>query len=236
MKYYIDRLKNQRCLKVAKIEEILQSSERVFMQIKTCQSFQGFITFKTETAKVKDEEKTVKTFIEFHPFNFLHISESEFDTFATFNEAVDSFFSLIESQKIDAKTLQQEKQVLKKLENVRQDHEQRLKALESAQIGNRRKGELIKINLQTVDKALTVIRSALANKMTWAEVWEIVEEAKASNDPVASKITKLKLQVNKFEMQLSDDIYDSLYDDLSSESSAGEDNDKDQGWLLIELK
>ena len=223
----ISQMEDDEDLRVAKIEEILQSAEIIFTQLKSCESFQGFITFKTETAKVKDEEKSIKSFVEFHPFSFSHISESEFDTFGTFNEAVDSFFSLIESQKIDAKTLQQEKQVLKKLENVKHDHEQRLKALENAQIGNRRKGELIKINLQTVDKALTVIRSALANKMTWAEVWEIVEDAKAMKDPVASKITKLKLQVNKFEMQLSDDIYDFFYNDVSSQSSGGEDNDKD---------
>lgn len=51
-----------------------------------------------------------------------------------FFKAVDEFFSKMESQKIDMKALQQEKQALKKLENVKRDHEQRLDALHQAQV------------------------------------------------------------------------------------------------------
>lgn len=50
-------------------------------------------------------------------------------------QAIDEFFSKMESQKIDMKALQQEKQAMKKLENVRKDHEQRLEALHQAQVG-----------------------------------------------------------------------------------------------------
>lgn len=49
-------------------------------------------------------------------------------------QAVDEFFSKMESQKIDMKALQQEKQALKKLENVKKDHEQRLEALHQVQV------------------------------------------------------------------------------------------------------
>lgn len=51
-------------------------------------------------------------------------------------QAVDEFFSKMEGQKIDMKALQQEKQALKKLENVKKDHEQRLEALHQAQVSN----------------------------------------------------------------------------------------------------
>lgn len=47
---------------------------------------------------------------------------------------MDEFFSKMEGQKIDMKALQQEKQALKKLENVKKDHEQRLEALHQAQV------------------------------------------------------------------------------------------------------
>lgn len=50
------------------------------------------------------------------------------------SQAVDEFFSKMESQKIDMKALQQEKHALKKLENVKRDHEQRLEALHQAQV------------------------------------------------------------------------------------------------------
>lgn len=51
-----------------------------------------------------------------------------------FTQAVDEFFSKMESQRIDMKALQQEKQALKKLENVKKDHEQRLEVLHQAQV------------------------------------------------------------------------------------------------------
>lgn len=51
-----------------------------------------------------------------------------------FTQAVDEFFSKMESHKIDMKALQQEKHALKKLENVKRDHEQRLEALHQAQV------------------------------------------------------------------------------------------------------
>lgn len=57
----------------------------------------------------------------------------------SFTQAVDEFFSKMESQKIDMKALQQEKQALKKLENVKRDHEQRLEALHQAQVSITRK-------------------------------------------------------------------------------------------------
>lgn len=49
-------------------------------------------------------------------------------------QAVDEFFSKMESQKLDVKALQQEKHAMKKLENVKRDHEQRLEALHQAQV------------------------------------------------------------------------------------------------------
>jgi hypothetical protein len=48
-------------------------------------------------------------------------------TFPTFNAACDNFFSQLEAQKIELKAVQQEKSALKKLENVRKDHETRYK-------------------------------------------------------------------------------------------------------------
>ena len=48
---------------------------------------------------------------------------------------MDEFFSKMESQKIDMKALSQEKTALKKLENVRKDHERRIESLQKSQVG-----------------------------------------------------------------------------------------------------
>jgi len=50
-------------------------------------------------------------------------------------QAVDEFFSKMESQKIDMKALSQEKTAMKKLENVRKDHERRIELLQKSQVG-----------------------------------------------------------------------------------------------------
>eukprot|EP00069_Balaena_mysticetus_P009018 bmy_06163T0 len=117
-------------------------------------------------------------------------------------KAVDEFYSKIEGQKIDLKALQQEKQALKKLDNVRKDHENRLEALQQAQEIDKLKGELIEMNLQIVDRAIQVVRSALANQIDWTEIGLIVKEAQAQGDPVANAIKELKLQTNHVTMLL----------------------------------
>lgn len=166
------------------------------------------------------------------------------------SQAVDEFFSKMESQKIDMKALQQEKQALKKLENVKRDHEQRLEALHQAQVSisvlfistpqwllsptlfshlkslfiftllnymckttceilshgfqevDRIKGELVEMNLPVVERALQVVRSALANQVDWTEIGIIVKDAQAAGDPVACAIKELKLQTNHITMLL----------------------------------
>ena len=47
---------------------------------------------------------------------------------------MDEFFSKMEGQKIDLKTLSQEKTALKKLENVRNDHQRRIEQLQKNQV------------------------------------------------------------------------------------------------------
>lgn len=49
-------------------------------------------------------------------------------------QAVDEFFSKMEGQKIDLKALSQEKMALKKLENVRNDHQRRIEQLQKNQV------------------------------------------------------------------------------------------------------
>lgn len=50
---------------------------------------------------------------------------------------MDEFFSKMESQKIDMKALSQEKTALKKLENVRKDHQRRIESLQKSQVHTR---------------------------------------------------------------------------------------------------
>ncbi|XP_053489715.1 ribosome quality control complex subunit NEMF isoform X2 [Ictalurus furcatus] len=187
-----------------KLLEALQMAES-YMEKAAKFNGKGYIIQKTEKkpSMMPDKpQEELLTYEEFHPFFFSQHSKSPYVEFESFDKAIDEFFSKMESQKIDMKALQQEKQALKKLENVRKDHEQRLEALHQAQEVDRFKGELLEMNLPIVERAIQVVRSALANQVDWAEISLIVKEAQAAGDPVACAIKELKLQTNHITMLL----------------------------------
>uniref|UniRef100_A0A7N5ZTV6 Ribosome quality control complex subunit NEMF n=1 Tax=Anabas testudineus TaxID=64144 RepID=A0A7N5ZTV6_ANATE len=177
-----------------KINKYLVSMQIAETYMEKTENFsdKGYIIQKSEKKPIltpgKPSEELL-TYDEFHPFLFAQHAKSPYLEFETFDKAVDEFFSKMESQRIDMKALQQEKQALKKLENVKKDHEQRLEALHQAQEVDRIKGELVEMNLPVVERALQVVRSALANQVDWTEIGIIVKEAQAAGDPVASLLT-----------------------------------------------
>lgn len=187
-----------------RVLEALQMAEN-YMQKTANFSGQGFIIQKSEqkpSVCAGDAVEELLTYEEFHPFLFCQHAKSRHVEFESFNKAVDEFFSQMESQKLDMRALQQEKQALKKLENVRKDHQQRLEALNQAQEVERLKGELVELNLPVVQRALQVVRSALANQVDWVEIGRMVTEAQAAGDPVACSIKELKLQSNHITLLL----------------------------------
>ena len=82
----------------------------------------GVIVQKVESRPVVDgdgKEEEFFTFIEFHPYCYKQYKDKHIVEFDTFNTACDQFFSKVEAQKIELKTVHQEKAAVKKLENVR---------------------------------------------------------------------------------------------------------------------
>ncbi|XP_064538835.1 ribosome quality control complex subunit NEMF homolog isoform X1 [Drosophila montana] len=142
--------------------------------------------------------------IEFHPYLFSQHKKLPFKEYNTFMEAVDEFFSTQESQKIDMKTLQQEREALKKLSNVKNDHTRRLEELNKVQDVDKKKAELITSNQSLVDKAILAIQSAIASQLSWPDIQELVKEAQANGDIVASSIKQLKLEINHISLLLTD--------------------------------
>ncbi|XP_069806622.1 ribosome quality control complex subunit NEMF [Dendropsophus ebraccatus] len=187
-----------------KVHSALRKAEE-YMDITMNFKGKGYIIQKREKKPSLETDKPAEeilTYEEFHPFLFTQYVKCPCVEFDTFDKAVDEFYSKLEGQKIDLKALQQEKQALKKLENVRKDHEQRLESLSLAQEIDKAKGELIEMNLDIVDRAVQVVRSALANQIDWTEIGVIVKEAQAQGDPVALAIKDLKLQTNHITMLL----------------------------------
>lgn len=169
----------------------------------------GFIIQKEDEFQKIEQESNDKiiSFLEFHPMLFeqhKNSTKSSVREVESFDKAVDLFFSSIESQKIDQRALTAEREALKKLENVRKDHERRLESLAAIQATDERRAALIEMNNDLVEKALAVMRSAVANQISWPEIEVLLKEAQANGDKVACSIKGLDLKRNQFVMELSD--------------------------------
>lgn len=166
----------------------------------------GYITQKKEERPNPDGEGTdyLITNIEFHPKLFAQHHSQPHAEYETFDRAVDEFFSTLEGQKIDMKTVQIEREAMKKLQNVRKDHEKRVSELVQTQAVDVRAADLISRNEQLVEQARLAIQAALANQMSWEDITLLVKTAQDNKDPVASSIKHLKLNTNHITVLLSD--------------------------------
>jgi len=195
----------------------------------------GVIVQKVENRPVVDgKEEEFFTFIEFHPYCYKQYKDKHIVEFDSFNTACDQFFSQVEAQKIELKTVHQEKAAVKKLENVKKDHENRIKSLQEVQLLDRKKGEFIEMNSEIVNNGIKVINSAIANQIPWDQIKEIIKEATENGDPVASRIKQIKLEVNHIVMQLNDP-YAHLNQDYEDDSDEDFDSEKGPSELMVEI-
>jgi predicted ribosome quality control (RQC) complex YloA/Tae2 family protein len=165
----------------------------------------GFIVQKKETKPSQDgKEEFYFTNIEFQPYLYNQYIKEPTREFPSFVQAVDEFYSNLESQKIDLKAFQQEREALKKLSNVRQDHASRLQELAKLQHIDRQKAELITRNQVLVDSVIYAMRALLAKQISWTDIKELIKERQDQNDQIAGYIKQLKLETNHITLRLSD--------------------------------
>ncbi|PSN48253.1 Nuclear export mediator factor Nemf [Blattella germanica] len=119
-----------------------------------------------------------------------------------------------------------EREAVKKLANVRKDHEQRLKSLLLTQEVDKQKAELITRNQQLVDGAILAVRSVLANQLPWSDIQNLIKEAQAKGDPVALSIKTLKLEINHITMLLQDPY---------AEDNSGDSEDLELKPMLVDI-
>ncbi|CAH0728636.1 unnamed protein product, partial [Brenthis ino] len=155
---------------------------------------------------------------DFHPMLYAQTKDLPHTEYETFDRAVDEFYSALEGQKIDLKTIQVEKEAMKKLQNVRIDHDKRITELEKVQLEDRKAAEMISRNEPLVEQARMAIQAALANQMSWDDIQLLVKTAQDNNDPIASSIKQLKLNTNHITMLLKDP-----YDDDDDSDGDGDD-------------
>ncbi|CEF62205.1 Nuclear export mediator factor NEMF [Strongyloides ratti] len=167
----------------------------------------GYITYQNIK---KIDGSDMEKFIEYHPMKFSQFtgenSKVLVKEYNEFSEAVDEFYSKLDSQKSEKRALQIEKDALKKVENVKKDHEERLKNLVISQASKKEKAERIEINVELIDQALLVIQSAIANQMSWEDIEEMTKQGQEQGNEIAKSIVGFDLKNNKIIMRLPDNF------------------------------
>lgn len=200
--------------------QALNDADAIMQNNRNATEPRGFIIQKTERKSSGENSGESAEFhynIEYHPMLFEQYRDMKHNEFKTYDAAVDEFYSSMVSQKIDLKTYQQECEALKKLSNVKRDHEKRLEDLSKAQVLNKQRAELITRNQELINSVLVTMRSAIANQMSWEDIDELVKNAQETGDLVANRIKQLKLETNHVALYLTDPYGDS--DDEDDEDS-----------------
>uniref|UniRef100_A0A336M9G0 CSON014042 protein n=1 Tax=Culicoides sonorensis TaxID=179676 RepID=A0A336M9G0_CULSO len=195
---------------------------------------EGYLLQKKEQRPIvkEGEDEYYYTNLEYHPMLYNQYKDEPFKRLPTFDASIDEFYSELEGQKIDSKAFQTEKEALKKLLNVKEDHAKRVQELSKAQEDDIVKGELITRNQALVDRAILAVNSALANQMSWSEIQELVKAAQANGDEVARCIKQLKLEINHIALHLTDPY---VTEDDSDDSDSENIEDKGLKPMTIDI-
>ncbi|KAF6175473.1 hypothetical protein GIB67_021963 [Kingdonia uniflora] len=149
---------------------------------------------------------------EFCPILLNQFKSREFIQLATFDAALDEFYSKIESQRSEVQQKAKEGSAMQKLSKIRMDQENRVHTLRKEVDRCITMAELIEYNLEDVDAAILAVRVALANGMSWEDLARMVKEEKRSGNPVAGLIDKLHLDRDCITLLLSNNL-DEMDDD-----------------------
>ncbi|XP_045502625.1 nuclear export mediator factor NEMF homolog [Colias croceus] len=188
---------------ISKLYTALKQAELLMDEAKS-QVAKGYIIQKKEERPNPEGGGDFFTNQEFHPKLFSQHKNQPHVEYETFDRSVDEFYSALEGQKIDLKTIQVEREAMKKLQNVRKDHEKRITELEKVQVEDKMAAEMIARNEPLVEQARLAIQTTLANQMSWDDIKLLVKTAQDNSDPVASSIKNLKLNTNHITLLLTD--------------------------------
>ena len=130
---------------------------------------------------------------DFQPHILKQHEEKLIIDYSNFSEAVDDYFAHIGGQKRHFRAENAERAAKEKLEKIRRDQEQRVEALNEEIDRMHAHATLIEAHADSVDKALSVINSALDTGMDWEALDQLVRVEQNNGNPIALLIKKLEL-------------------------------------------
>ncbi|KAI4200196.1 MAG: hypothetical protein LQ346_002430 [Caloplaca aetnensis] len=211
----------------------LQQAQVIYQKITAVGSTQGYIFAKPRhgpaNGSLQDAEQSTENVIyeDFQPFKPLQLDTPDWTVleFASFNKAVDEFFSSIEGQKLESRLTEREQNAKRKFEAAKQDHEKRVGGLQQVQELNIRKAQTVEANLQRVQEAIGAVNGLIGQGMDWVEIARLIEMEKGRHNPVAEMIQlPLKLYENTITLFLAEEDFadDEDFDSSVTDNSASE--------------
>ncbi|GKY92740.1 hypothetical protein MPSEU_000244000 [Mayamaea pseudoterrestris] len=166
---------------------------------------------KDDLVAVSDSPHTDKLLEEFVPHLLKQHEDRPHLVFDNFSLAVADFFAHIVTQRRVLKSQAAEVAAGQKLDKVRRDQQERLEALQLEQELVFRHAKIVHHQADLVEKALTVINSALDSGMDWEQLESLVEHEQSNGNPIALLIQKLLLQSDEIVLELPSDNLDPVH-------------------------
>mmetsp|Transcript_32023 Transcript_32023/g.124664 ORF Transcript_32023/g.124664 Transcript_32023/m.124664 type:complete len:568 (+) Transcript_32023:547-2250(+) len=143
--------------------------------------------------------------------------------FKTFDEAMDEYFAYREKEKEQTQKQKTENARIKKLEKLKSQLDGRVAELENQELSSKESAMLIEDNVEEIETALTIFRSAVVSGMDWKELDRMLKEEQENDNPVLRIVHSLHLDRNEITVKLTPRSY---YDEFDDEGFEAEDDAK----------
>lgn len=187
----------------------------------------GFLEFREKFKNgingpriVYDDTEEEQSSVAFLPFMFETYGGLPGDTFASFSQAIDSFFGVSDIELIEEEIQDAHTKERKRLERIVEKQEEGILRLKKKAESLRASGEIIYANFQLVQEILDTISKARSGGLSWTEIMDRVEEGKKKGISSAKSIERIapsqaKIIVNLSGIQVGLDIRQNAQDNAS---------------------
>ena len=135
------------------------------------------------------------------------LSES-YETFPTFNAAVDAFYTALSTKREDNRVQEMEAEAKKKIQAVEREQQGRIIGLEKQCECCLNKAHLLEANLQLTEQALIVCKAAIDAGMDWQSFEGLIAEERRRGTPSAQIIAGLELGKRRVNLKIEDTVID----------------------------
>jgi predicted ribosome quality control (RQC) complex YloA/Tae2 family protein len=151
---------------------------------------------------LNDEEEPVKVL----PIGSLRFPNFQRLEFATFNEALDHFYSTFhEEQTVDEVDETYQKQ-LTKLQRLLKQQLEHIETMQNRATKSRSAANSIYQNLPVLEELVTTIRNARQQGMSWDEISDRLEEGKSKELPAAKILEAIHPKTGQIQVKLDDGL------------------------------